>query len=157
MPAEQDRDEPGLSDEVFGKLDRLLNRHRTGALPPDPARVPVLTETLAPEPDSGEPQIPTLTDAVAGPGAVGANASTPSQAASGLDTGLAAAILRHLLATLRKERARLASEFGADPEIIRLVEPILDELELALPAAVSAAMNAGIPVGQATSEDDGRI
>jgi hypothetical protein len=70
---------------------------------------------------------------------------------------LAAAILRHLLATLRRERARLAAEYGEAPEMISLVEPVLDELERALPAAISAALNAGVPDAEEAPGDNGRI
>jgi hypothetical protein len=151
------REDLATNDEVLGKLDRLLNRHRAGALPADPSRVPMLTATPDQEAVAEESGIPTLTDVVARPAARAAKPAPGTEAPGGLDTGLAAAILRHLLATLRAERARLAADFGDDPEKMDLLAHILDELELALPAAISGAVNAGNSAGVTAPQDDGRI
>lgn len=149
------RDDGGTNDDVLGKLDRLLNRYRPSAQ--DPSRAPTLTATPDTEGIADEFGIPTLTDIVAGP-RVRAVKNTPGEEASGgLDTGLAAAILRHLLSTLRAERARLAAEFDEDPEKMSLLAHILDELEQALPAAISAAVSGSDSPGQDAPQDDGRI
>jgi valyl-tRNA synthetase len=68
-----DRPEP---DDVLGRADALLNRHRATVKPAaDPHAIPTLTEAIADELDTAE--IPTLTDIVTPPVQASADAPAP--------------------------------------------------------------------------------
>ena len=75
----QDENIDGVDDDVLGRADALLNKHRAGVRPlADPGAVPTLTEAVADELDAAA--IPTLTDIVATHG--GAAADPPAGAPS---------------------------------------------------------------------------
>jgi len=66
MSEPRDRDDIPSSDDVLGRADALLNRHRVAAKPAtDAGAIPTLTQPLARDLD--ESAIPTLTDIVATP------------------------------------------------------------------------------------------
>ncbi|HEX3136207.1 MAG TPA: class I tRNA ligase family protein, partial [Casimicrobiaceae bacterium] len=66
MSEPRDRDDISPSDDVLGRADALLNRHRVAAKPAmDAGAIPTLTQPLARDLD--ESAIPTLTDIVTTP------------------------------------------------------------------------------------------
>ena len=130
---------PEASQDVLGKLDQLLHRHRPTIAGADPAQVPVLTDALA-EPDvATRDGIPTLTDVVGDAGATPAPAS-PGVSLSTLEGRLVAAFV----ATLERERERLRGS-----AVERGQPQVLDVLILALtraaPALVRNALAEALP------------
>jgi hypothetical protein len=123
---------PGAEDEqddVLGKLDDLLNRHRTR--PQDLAPVPVLTDALA-QPEEPADGIPTLTEVVSRP----ADAARTQAAMPGLEAGL----VQRLAMLLEVERARLAAESAADPARAAIVDEMVARLRESLADIVRIAL-----------------
>ncbi|HEX4985452.1 MAG TPA: hypothetical protein VFV71_05190 [Burkholderiales bacterium] len=119
----------GAPDDVVGKIDEFLNRHRSKAA--DAGEIPLLTEADAePPPDDG---IPMLTDVVAAPDPV-REQLPPRAAAIG-----SALILRRLVLALDAEHDRLRALAGADVEQVRQLDRLVAELKRVLPGAVRAA------------------
>lgn len=129
-------DEPGEQEDVLGKLDQLLQRHRSRPPESDPA-VPVLSDALTPEPEPApEDPIPTLTDIVGKP----APPASFRKIARRADPALETRIIYGLAAVLEAEGKRLVSE-GGDPARIRQIEALVAELRRALPAIVRSALS----------------
>ena len=132
-----DREEPGEHNEdILGKLDQLMHRHRPKPPETDPA-LPVLSDALQlePEPPPEDP-IPTLRDVV---GKSGRPASF-RKSTRRTDPALETRIIYKLAAALETEGTRLASA-GGDPARIREIEVLIAELRRALPAIVRSALS----------------
>jgi valyl-tRNA synthetase len=90
MSTEGNHNWPG-DEDVLGRADALLNKHRAATARPaaDPSAIPTLTEAVA---DGADPStIPTLTDIVADSTAEQPVASAPSAAAAAADEAMPAA------------------------------------------------------------------
>jgi hypothetical protein len=121
--------EDDRQDDVLGKIDQLLNRHRSSSS----AAVPTAGNALAPEENLQDDGIPVLTDMVAGPGQ---SPLTPSARPGPVDNAL---ILRRMAAALEAEQARLLAQIGTDETQAGMLERLVAELKRSLPAAVRAA------------------
>ena len=121
--------EDDRQDDVLGKIDQLLNRHRSSAS----AAVPAPGNAWAQEDNPQEDGIPVLTDIVAGPGQ---SALIPPARPSPVDSAL---ILRRMAAALEAEQARLLAQIGTDETQAGMLERLVAELKRSLPAAVRAA------------------
>ena len=135
---------PGAEDEddVLGKLDQLLYKHRPGTSEPGAAPVPELTDSLrgtdAPVPGN----IPTLVDMVSGPAREPSlprrpNASPSENASAVLEAG----INLRLALKLEAERARLLDEIGNDPVRAEALDHLITALKRALPAIVRSGLS----------------
>ena len=131
-------------DDVLGKLDQLLHRHRPGTAESGTAPVPELTDSLrgADAPVSGN--IPTLVDMVGDP----AREPFPpqrSETSSSVNTGavLEAGINLRLAVRLESERARLLARIGDDPVRAQALDQLITELKRSLPAIVRSALSDG--------------
>ena len=136
----------GDEDDVLGKLDQLLNKHRPGTSEPGATTVPELTDSLRGVDATVPGSIPTLVDVVSGP------VRDPSLQES-RNTGLsanAAAVLEvgvslRLAVRLESERARLLEQIGNDPLRARAVDELITELKRSLPAIVRSVLSDGSP------------
>lgn len=125
---------PGAEDEesndVLGKLDDLLNKHKPRPLAAGAEAVPVLTDAL-PEEDAGA--IPTLTDIFTRP-------ESPPRAAP-VSSGLESALVRRLGMRLEVERARLLGEAGGTQVRTELLDELVKRLRESLPGIVQVALS----------------
>jgi hypothetical protein len=122
-------------DDLIEKLDHLIGRGR--AAPAQPSELPVLTETLAT--DAAEP-IPTLTEAVAGPGQgrerhLGRNE-------------LELVVAMRLAESIERELSRLAGEFPAQRDALHalrraVVKSLPEQVRKAWTAAPDSTENNG--------------
>ena len=131
-------------DDVLGKLDQLLHRHRSGTAESGAAPVPELTDSLrgndAPVPGN----IPTLVDMVSGP----AREPSLSQRSNTSPTANASAVLEaginlRLAVKLESERARLLERIGNDPVRAQALDQLITELKRSLPAIVRSVFSDG--------------
>jgi len=129
-------------DDVFGKINQLLNKHRPGTHEPGELPVPELTDSLhrtdAPVPGN----IPTLVDKVSGPARepslpqrTGAMQSANSKAA------LEAGINLRLAVRLETERARLLEQIGNDAEREQALDQLIAALKRSLPEIVRSVLS----------------
>ena len=129
-------------DDVFGKINQLLNKHRPATAEPGELPVPELTDSLrrtdAPVPGN----IPTLVDKVSGPARdpslpqrTGAMQSANSRAA------LEAGINLRLAVRLETERARLLEQIGNDPERAKALDQLITALKRSLPEVVRSVLS----------------
>ena len=129
-------------EDVFGKLDQLLNKHRPGTAEPGALPVPELTDSLrrtdAPVPGN----IPTLVDKVSGPARepslpqrIGTMQSANSKAA------LEAGINLRLAVRLETERARLLEQIGNDPERAQALDQLITAMKRSLPEIVRSVLS----------------
>lgn len=153
----QDRSNNGAEDpeDVLGKLDHLLYKHRKGTTEPGAAPVPELTESLHGAETSGS--IPTLEDMVSGP----AWEVTPPQQVHANSTADANAILEaginlRLAINLESERARLLERAGNDPVRAQAIDQLVTELKRSLPAAVRSALAEDSPALASKPQGDRR-
>jgi len=134
----------GAADEedVFGKLDQLLNKHRPGTAESGALPVPELTDSLrrtdAPVPGN----IPTLVDKVSGPAhepslpqRTGTMQSVNSKAV------LEAGINLRLAVSLETERARLLEQIGNDPQRAQALDQLITALKRSLPEIVRSVLS----------------
>ena len=130
-----DQEESGEhSEDILGKLDQLLHRHRPK--PPEAdAALPVLSDALQLEPPPEDP-IPTLRDIVSKSGGPASFRKPTTRTDPALETR----IIYRLAAALETEGARLASA-GGDPARIREIGVLIAELRRALPAIVRSALS----------------
>jgi len=119
------------SEDVLGKIDQLLNRHRPKA--PAVEAIPVLTDEDVPIGDG----IPVLTDVVGGPGQ-SESLPLPFSRSSTISSAL---ILRRMAVALDAEHASLMAQIGGDLAQARMLDRLVAELKRALPAAVRAAIS----------------
>ncbi|HVY07265.1 MAG TPA: hypothetical protein VHB46_14925 [Burkholderiales bacterium] len=125
-------DEGAIGDDVVGKIDQLLNRHRPKPAPED--TIPVLVQ--ASQDEAAPDGIPVLTDVVEHRSQLLAMA-TPDVPRP-IDNLV---ILRRLATALEGEHLRLREQIGDDPAQIRMLDSLAAELRRALPAAVRAALS----------------
>ena len=121
--------EDDRQDDVLGKIEQLLNRHRSSA----PAAMPAPGNASAPQDNPQSDGIPVLTDMVAGTGAAPLAPARPGTVNSAL-------ILRRLAVALEAEQARLLAQIGTDEAQAGMLERLVVELKRSLPAAVRAAI-----------------
>ncbi len=149
LPPDREPDaNPG--DDVLGKIEQLLNRHRPRAAVAGTGTTPA----ASPTPDAvpiGD-GIPVLTDVVAGPG----SSAVRSFASSRSGTLSSAMLVRRLGLALDEEHVRLAAQFGGDAAQANLLDRLVAELKRALPAAVRAATGVQKPDAP-QAIDDGRL
>ena len=135
----------GDEDDVLGKLDQLLNKHRPGADEPGATTVPELTDSLRGADATVPGSIPTLVDVVSGPVRdplqESRNTGLSANAAAALEVGIS---LR-LAVKLESERARLLEQIGNDPLRARAVDELITELKRSLPAIVRSVFADGLP------------
>jgi hypothetical protein len=148
------RPEPTLEanphDDVLGKIDQLLNRHRP-RISADEA-IPVLTGMPSQEDVPIDDGIPILMDVVTGPG----RAAKPPSESSRSGTISSALILRGMALALENEHARLLAQIGGDAARAHMLDRLVAELRRALPAAVRAAITVKTPE-PSQLDDDGRL
>jgi hypothetical protein len=148
------RPEPTLEanqhDDVLGKIDQLLNRHRP-RISADEA-IPVLTGMPSHEDVPMDDGIPTLMDVVTGPG----RAAKPPSESSRSGAVSSALILRRMAVALEAEHARLLAQMGGDAAQAHMLDRLVAELRRALPAAVRAAITVKAP-DPSQLDDDGRL
>ena len=137
-------------DDVLGKIDQLLNRHRPKA--PAVEAIPVLTDAPQDEVVPIDDGIPLLTDVVGDPG----KPASPPSAFSRSSTISSALILRRMAVALDAEHARLRAQVGSDSAQMQLLDRLVAELKRALPAAVRAAITDKAP-DPAQPGDDARL
>jgi hypothetical protein len=137
---------PGAEDEedVLGKLDQLMHKHRAGTSEPGAGPVPVLTDSLrgtgAPAPGN----IPTIVDRVSGPDRGPSVPQRPDTSPSvNASAELEAAINLRLMVKLESERARLLKQLGNDPGRAQALDQLITELRRSLPAIVRSALSDG--------------
>ena len=129
-------------DDVLGKLDQLLHRHRSGTAESGAAPVPELTDSLrgndAPDPGN----IPTLVDLVSGPAREPSlsrrSGTSPSANTSAV---LEAGINLRLAVKLESERARLLERIGSDPVRAQALDQLITELKRSLPAIIRSVIS----------------
>ena len=142
--------EADQQDDVLGKIDQLLNRHRPKLSAAE--AIPVLTDASDQEDVPIDDGIPLLTDVVNGPG----RQASPPPASSRSGTISVALLLRRLTIALEAEHARLLASIGDDAVQVRKLDGLVAELKRALPAAVRAAVTDKMP-DPARPRDDGRL
>ena len=137
---------PGAEDEddVLGKLDQLLYKHRPGASEAGASPVPELTDSLrgtdAPVPGN----IPTLVDRVSGPAREPSRPQRPNASPSeNTSAVLEAGINLRLALKLEAERARLLDEIGNDPVRAEALDHLITALKRSLPAIVRSVLSDG--------------
>ena len=144
-------------EDVLGKLDHLLYKHRPGTSEPGAAPVPELTDSLrgadAPVPGN----IPTLVDMVSGPAPEPSLPQRPNTSPSAnASAALEAGINLRLAVKLESERARLLERIGNDPVRAQALDQLINELKRSLPAAVHSALAEDPPAPISKPEDDRR-
>jgi len=138
-------------DDVLGKIDQLLSRHRPK--PPAVEAIPVLTDAPPEEEVSLDDAIPVLTDVVTGPGRPVRTLPEPSRFSS-IDSAL---ILQRMQIALDAEHIRLLAQINRnDAEKARMVDRLVTGLKQALPGIVRAAIKAN-PPDPGQPGDDGRL
>ena len=143
--------ETDQQDDVLGKIDQLLNRHRPKTSAAE--TIPMLTESPGEEDVPIDDGIPTLMDVVAGPG----NPAKPPPALSRSGTIGSVLILRRMAIALDAEHIRLLAQIDRnDAEQARMLDRLVGELKRALPGAVRAALAQYIPA-PSQPDDDGRL
>jgi hypothetical protein len=143
--------EADLQDDVLGKIDQLLNRHRPRI--PAAEAIPVLTETPSQEDVPIDDGVPMLMDVVTGPG----RPANPPPASSRSGTISSVLILQRMAIALDAEHIRLLAQIDRnDAEQARMLDRLVGELKRALPGAVRAALAQNM---SATSQpdDDGQL
>jgi len=130
IPGEPPLPADDYADDVLGKIDQLLNRHRPKT--PVAESIPELTDDDVPIDDG----IPVLTDVVSGPGQPLSLAPAFSRSSS-ISSAL---ILRRMAVAIDAEHARLQTQIAGDPVHTQMLDRLVAELKRALPAAVRAAI-----------------
>ncbi|HKQ24515.1 MAG TPA: hypothetical protein VJT81_08770 [Burkholderiales bacterium] len=131
-------------DDVLGKLDKLLHRHRSGTAESGGGPVPELTDSLRGNDASVPGSIPTLVDMVSGP----SRAPSVSQRPYATPTANAGAVFEaginlRLAVKLESERARLLERIGNDPVRAQALDQLITELKRSLPAIVRSVFSDG--------------
>jgi hypothetical protein len=134
------QEDPGEgSEDILGKLDLLLHKHRPQPADAHPA-LPVLSDALQPEAKPPpEDSIPTLTDIVGKP----ARSASFRRTARVPDAGLETRLIYALAAALEAKQVHLASAGASDPALIQALDELIAELKRALPAIVRSALSGG--------------
>jgi hypothetical protein len=143
--------EADQQDDVLGKIDQLLNRHRPKASASE--AIPVLTAVPGPEDELIDDGIPVLVDIVTGPGRPAKLAPAPARPGT-ISNVL---ILRRMAIALDAEHIRLLAQIDrSDAKQARMLDRLVGELKRALPGVVRAALaqNMSAP---SQPDDDGRL
>ena len=123
------------ADDVLGKIDQLLNRHRP--IISTAEAIPVLTQTPSREDVPIDDGIPILRDVVSAPGRPARHPPAPSRP----DTLTSVLLLRRMSIALDAEHIRLLAQIDRnDVEQARMLDRLVGELKRALPGAVRAAL-----------------
>jgi hypothetical protein len=138
-------------DDVLGKIDQLLGRHRPRISAAE--AIPVPAEKNREEDFPIDDGIPILMDVVTGPG------HPPKQppASSRSGTISSALILQRMAIALDAEHIRLLTQIDrGDSEQARMLDQLVGELKRALPGALRAALvqNVSAP---SRPDDDGQL
>ncbi len=149
---ESDRDlETDQQDDVLGKIDQLLNRHRPKA--PAGDIVPVPSDPSQEEIVPGNDGIPILLDVVS----PARRPATPAPSAALPGNITRVLILRRMAIALDAEHIRLLAQIDRqDIEQARMLDRLVGELKRALPGAVRAAL-AQTMSAASQSDDDGQL
>lgn len=137
---------PGAEDEedVLGKLDQLLNKHRPGTSEPGASPVPELTDSLRRADATVPGNIPTLVDMVSSPVREPSLPQRPgTNRPDNVNAVLEAGINLRLAVKLESERARLLDRIGNDPERAQALDQLITELKRSLPAIVRSVLSDG--------------
>jgi hypothetical protein len=137
---------PGAEDEddVLGKLDQLLYKHRPGAPEPRAAPVPELTDSLRGTDPPVPGNIPTLVDMVSAPAREPSLPQRPNASPSeNTSAVLEAGINLRLALKLEAERARLLEQIGNDPVRAQALDQLITALKRSLPAIVRSVLSDG--------------
>jgi hypothetical protein len=148
--AEEIPPEPHLEadqrDDVLGKIDQLLKRHRPKISAAE--SIPELTETPSQEDVPIDDGVPILMDVVTGPG----RPAKPPPASSRSGTISSMLIVQRMAIALDAEHIRLLAQVDRnDAEQARMLDRLVGELKRALPGAVRAALAQNI---SASSQPD---
>ena len=139
------------NDDVLGKIDQLLNRHRPKTAVADV--IPVLVDGSRGKTVPIDDGIPILSDVVSGPrrpATLAPSPASPSTASSVL-------IVRRMAIALDAEHIRLLAQIDRnDAEQARMLDRLVGELKRALPGAVRAAL-AQITSAPSQPDDDGQL
>ena len=127
--------ETDQQDDVLGKIDQLLNRHRPKTSAAD--AVPVLTDASQEDVGSIDDGIPVLVDVVTGPGRPAKLPPSPTRPS----TITSVLILRRMSIALDAEHIRLLAQIDrSDAKQARMLDRLVGEIKRALPGAVRAAL-----------------
>lgn len=127
--------ETDQQDDVLGKIDQLLNRHRPKTSAAD--AVPVLTDASQEDVGSIDDGIPVLVDVVTGPGRPAKLPPSPTRPS----TITSVLILRRMSIALDAEHIRLLAQIDrSDADQARMLDRLVGEIKRALPGAVRAAL-----------------
>lgn len=145
------RADADAEDDVLGKIDQLLSRHR-----PRPAAaetIPVLRHTQQDEAVPIDDGIPVLTDIVTASRRPAGTLAAPSRR----DAASSALILQRMEIALDAELIRLLAQIDRnDAEKARMLDRLVTELKHALPGIVRAALPDSSP-DPAPSGEEGRL
>ena len=140
--------ETDQQDDVLGKIDQLLNRHRPKTSAAD--AVPVLTDASGEEFVSIDDGIPVLVDVVTGPGRPAKLPPSPTRPS----TITSVLILRRMSIALDAEHIRLLAQIDrSDALQARMLDRLVGELKRALPGAVRAALAQSLPTPSRPGDD----
>jgi hypothetical protein len=135
-------------DDVLGKIDQLLNRHRPRVSAA--SAIPMLTDAPPQTDVAVDDGIPILTDIVTGPGHPMPPPPAPSRSAS-ISSVL---ILRRMAIALDAEHIRLLAQIDrSDAAQARMLDRLVGELKRALPGAVRAALAKNMSIPSLPDED----
>jgi len=131
-------------EDVLGKLDQLLHKHRPGTSGPGAAPVPELTDSLRGTDTPVPGNIPTLMDKVSGPAREPSLPQRHGTRPTANDNAvIEAGINLRLAVKLESERARLLERIGNDPVRAHALDQLITELKRALPAIVRSVLSDG--------------
>lgn len=151
IPHEPPHLEADQQDDVLGKIDQLLNRHRPKTSVAD--AVPVLTDASQEEPAPTDDGIPILRDVVSGPRRPVKLEPSPARPS----TITSVLILRRMAIALDAEHIRLLTQIDRnDAEQARMLDRLVGELKRALPGAVRAALAQSMSA-PSQPDDDGQL
>ena len=138
-------------DDVLGKIDQLLNRHRPRTSIAH--AIPMLMDASREEAVPIDDGIPILSDVVSGPRRSASPASSPAQPS----TISSVLILQRMAIALDAEHIRLLAQIDrSDAQQARMLSRLVGELKRALPGAVRAALTVKTP-DPTQRDDDGRL
>lgn len=143
--------EADQQDDVLGKIDQFLNRHRPKT--PVADDVPVLKDAPREEAVPIDDGVPILRDIVSGPGRPAKLAPSPARPG----TISSVLLLRRMSIALDAEHLRLLSQIDRnDTEQARMLDRLVGELKRVLPGAVRAALAQKMSA-PSQPDDDGQL
>ena len=140
--------ETDQQDDVLGKIDQLLNRHRPKTSAAD--AVPVLTDASQEDVGSIDDGIPVLVEVVTGPSRPAKLPPSPARPS----TITSVLILRRMSIALDAEHIRLLAQIDrSDAKQARMLDRLVGELKRALPGAVRAALAQSLSMPSQPGDD----